>query len=227
VYLDAYWIDQTEVTNAMFAEFLNEMGNQREGKYTWLDSDDEENEERIDWEGGEWRPKSGYGDHPVIEVTWYGARAYCEWAGRRLPTEAQWEKAARGTDGRTYPWGDEFNGKLLNYCDTKCPEEWPDDEYNDGYAKTAPVGSYPDGASPYGALDMAGNVYEFVMDWYSNNYYSNSPDKDPHGPSNGTYKIHRGGSWWNPPYHIRSADRGYTSAYDSDGNVGFRCVLSP
>ena len=105
VYLDAYWIYKHEVTNAQYAEFMNDQGNQTEDGVTWLDSG--EDDARIHQSSGDWIPDSGYGDHPVVEVSWYGAQAYCEWAGGRLPTEAEWEKAARGTDGRTYPWGEQ------------------------------------------------------------------------------------------------------------------------
>jgi serine/threonine-protein kinase len=134
VYLDAYWIDKTEVTNAMYAEFLNEVGNQ------YLDN---ENYHRylmgvymIEEDDGVWEVVGGYEDHPVKSVAWQGALDYCHWAGRRLPTEAEWEKAARGTDGRTYPWGEEISCDYVNYKD--CVRD------------TTPVGSYPEGASPYG-----------------------------------------------------------------------------
>jgi formylglycine-generating enzyme required for sulfatase activity len=164
VYLDAFWIDQTEVTNAMFAAFLNEQGNQSEGGTTWLDADIAD--ALIEQSGGQWAPKDGFGDHPVVEVTWYGVRAYCQWAGRRLPTEAEWEKAARGEDSRTYPWGEYFDCQKGNFDDEIILDIYvvPGGEGCDGYEHTAPVGSFPDGASPYGALDMAGNTWEWVAD---------------------------------------------------------------
>jgi formylglycine-generating enzyme required for sulfatase activity len=152
VYLDAFYIDKTEVTNTQFAQFLSEQGNQEEGGVTWLHIGDEDC--LISQSRGQYQPKSGYSDHPVIEVSWYGARAYCEWLGKRLPTEAEWEKAARGADGLIYPWGNTFDGTKLNFADKNTNFDWSDSNWDDGYADTAPVGSYPDGASPYGALDM-------------------------------------------------------------------------
>ncbi len=224
VTLDAFWIDRTEVTNAMFAVFLNDQGNQIEEGVTWLVVGSEDCQ--IEQSDGQYRPQSGYEQHPVSEVTWYGANAYCRWASRRLPTEAEWEKAARGTDERTYPWGNTFDGRILNFCDVNCPFDWKNANSDDRYNRTAPVGSYPAGASPYGALDMAGNIWEWVADWYDANYYASSPVQNPAGSANGSGRVLRGGSWYNSMNALRAADRDEGNPSRTGGNVGFRCVRS-
>jgi serine/threonine-protein kinase len=222
VYLDTFYVDEYEVTNAQFAQFLNEQGNQEEGGVTWLDIGDEDC--LITESGGQYQPKSGYSDHPVIEVSWYGANAYCQWAGKRLPTEAEWEKAARGTDGLIYPWGNTFDGTKLNFADKNTSFDWSDSNWDDGYADTAPVGSYPDGASPYGALDMAGNVAEWVADWHDSSYYAASPESNPKGPASGHYPVIRGGSWHINGALVRAAVRSWYPPDDSLSHVGFRCA---
>jgi formylglycine-generating enzyme required for sulfatase activity len=224
VHLDSFRLDRTEVTNAQYAAFLNEQGNQREAGMTWLNLWDEDC--LIEWADGGYRPKEGYADHPVVEVTWYGASAYCTWARKRLPTEAEWEKAARGTERLLYPWGDTFDGNLVNSCDVKCTEDWSDEAWDDGYAYTAPVGSYQDGASPYGALDMAGNVGEWVADWYGEDYYGNALDSNPLGPGSGERRVIRGGSWYELGGSMRAAQRSHDDPAVSDGNLGFRCAHS-
>jgi formylglycine-generating enzyme required for sulfatase activity len=214
VYLDAYAIDKYEVTNAQFAEFLNAEGNQAEGGATWLDAAD--SDVRIHEAGGVWWADAGHEDHPVVEVTWYGARAYCQWEGKRLPSEAEWAKAARGgSDTRVYPWGNEEpDCSRLNYLDLA-----------EGYCvhDTTPAGSYPAGASPYGALDMAGNVWEWVSDWYAEDYYETSPGSNPSGPESGSLKALRGGGWNFTWQFVRVANRyGYGPHY-SRHYFGFRC----
>ena len=211
VYLDAYWIYKHEVTNEQYAAFLNEMGNQTKVSVTWLDASSTYT--NIHESGGEWTADSGYEDHPVVQVTWYGAQAYCEWAGGGLPTEAQWEKAARGEDGQTYPWGEASPN-----CDLA--------QYGDCSGGTKPVGSYPNGASMYGALDMAGNVWEWVADWYDADYYENSPSQNPTGPASGTYRVLRGGSWLNNGGFLRASLRVRNYPGNSSSIIGFRCVPS-
>lgn len=211
IYLDAFWIDQTEVTNSMFAQFLNEMGNLEEGGAFWFDSI--ATDVHVSQSDGNWQVEGGYEDYPVVEVSWYGAWAYCQWAGRVLPTEAQWEKAARGADGNTYPWGEGINCELTNY--REC-EEFPN---------LSPVGYYPTGASPYGALDMAGNVWEWVVDWYGSDYFNTAPKNNPSGPESGDYRIMRGGSWQDNEKITRSTTRNYNIPRNSVSNLGFRCAL--
>lgn len=210
VYLDAFWIDRTEVTNAQYRKCV-EAGTCRAPT-------------ACDW-GDPTYGDASKADHPVVCVSWDDARTYCEWAGARLPTEAEWEKAARGSDGRLYPWGNTFDGSALNFCDRNCEFVWKDTNAEDGYARTAPVGSYPSGASPYGALDMAGNVWEWVNDWYDENYYSRSPDRNPTGPDSGENRALHGGSWGDYWYHARAAHRhghGVDPTFRSS-YVGFRC----
>ncbi len=197
MYLDAYWIDQTEVTNTQYQQCV----------------DDEACDSPYDTE---YFIDSNYSDHPVVNVSWYDAQNYCKWAGRRLPTEAEWEKAARGTDGRTYPWGEGIDCNRANYGE--CDE----------FPNTFPVGHYGErGASPYGAYDMAGNVWEWVQDWYDESYYTNSPACNPAGPFNGNYRVLRGGSWQYDELRLtRSAHRDYNDSDNPYYNIGFRCAFS-
>ena len=237
VYLDGYWIDKTEVTVGMFKKFVKETGyitsaEKRGGGKPWKDGPKEDEwpiVSGIDWLHPREIDKDADDDHPVVQVSWEDAMAYAEWAGGTLPTEAQWEKAARGTDIRKYPWGDEFNGAYLNYGDSLCPvKRWRDIEYNDGYSFTSPVGIYSKGSSPYGALDMAGNVWEWVYDWYDEDYYENSPYKNPTGPETGRVKSMRGGSWYDgePTAWVTCVIRHQNPIHDRYEDVGFRCVIN-
>ncbi len=163
----------------------------------------------------------------MIAVTWDGAQAYCQSVGERLPTEAEWEKAARGTESLIYPWGDTPpTGSLLNLGDVNHPEGVGDASLDDGYPQTAPTGSFPQGASPYSIYDMAGNVWEWLADWYGEETYAQSPSANPLGPETGDWKITRGGSWYDLPEYVRTS---YRAAFSPDyaGNlVGFRCATS-
>jgi formylglycine-generating enzyme required for sulfatase activity len=223
VALDGFWLDKTEVTNEHLAAFLNEEGNQTEGEVTWLDLESEYC--LIEHVGDEYRPKSGYADHPVVEVSWYGAAAYCQWAGARLLTEAEWEYAARGPEGFIFPWGDEFDGTRLNYCDASCELDWADESFDDGYARTAPVGSYPEGASWCGALDLAGNVWEWTADWYGE--YPSGRQENPTGPSTGERRVVRGGEWGCYWYVALTAFRRGVQPDIRHIYFGFRCAASP
>jgi formylglycine-generating enzyme required for sulfatase activity len=221
VSLDGFWIDRTEVTNAQFAAFLNDQGNQVEEGIAWLEPGAGHRGVvygQIEEADGVFRARQGYEDYPLVEVSWYGARAYCAWAGGRLPTEAEWEYAARGPEGRVYPWGDEFDGSLVNYDGTGY--------HGGGEVRWMPAGSLPQGASWCGALDMAGNVWEWVSDWWSDDYYARSPAENPQGPESGDVRIGRGGSWYDTAWHVRSAYRkGLSPSSYRIHWVGVRCVV--
>ena len=208
VYLEAFWIDRYEVTNAQYAEFLNAtQGDQgRCGGHICADTKVENPDSHLLYQEGRYVAERGYDAHPVIEVSWYGAKAYCEHYGKRLPSEAEWEKAARGTEGAAYPWGKEYDPHKLN------------SDYRVG--DTTPVGSYPDGASPYGACDMAGNVWEWVAEWYD--AYPGSAYRSPFFGHK--YKVVRGGSWNHPADDARCARRDIAHPDRRLRVVGFRCA---
>jgi serine/threonine-protein kinase len=204
VYLDAYWIDQTEVTNGMYAQCAAEGGCEI--------PDYKASNTRDEYYGNPL-----YENYPVISQTWHESQAYCEWAGRRLPTEAEWEKAARGTDERTYPWGEGINCNLAHYRDC-------------GVSDTTRVGSYPGSASPYGAMDMAGNVKEWVSDKYGRGYYRReAAGWNPTGPLIGQSLVARGGSWFDRDIYLRSAMRWEWEHGPEWTNKthGIRCALTP
>jgi len=235
VYLDAFWIDLTEVSNEMFSEFVQNASYQtsaeklRTGYVLNLSSKNWEEVQGADWRHpqGSSSNITGKERHPVVQVSWDDATAYCEWVGGRLPTEAEWEKAARGEDGRIYPWGNnDVAGNLLNFADFNLNIPGADRSVDDGYSYTAPVDSYPDGVSPYGVMNMAGNVWEWVWDWYSENYYSISPDENPLGPESGDVRVRRGGSWGNTSYDVRTMGRNGDYPYHRTVCLGFRCARS-
>ena len=230
VMIDEFWLDKTEVTNDQFNAFVNDTGHittaEAEGGGFLFDRD---------WvyvDGANWRhplgPDSdlvGLGGNPVVLVSWSDASEYCEWTGGRLPTEAEWEYAARGQESFHYPWGDTFDGDNLNFCDSNCPFDWADENANDLYEFTAPVGSYPDGTSWVGAADLAGNVWEWVADWYQDGYYEDSPAENPAGPRQGIYRVLRGGGWSGDDYLARSSARsGDVAPEDGTNFIGFRCA---
>ena len=211
VALRGFWIDRTEVTNRQYRLCV------RAG--ACVPPVDTGSHTRKSYYNN-----SAYGDYPVIWVTWQQATDYCRWAGARLPTEAEWEYAARGPESRTFPWGNVFDGKRLNYCDRRCKGGPNDPLVDDGNADTAPVGSYPAGESWCGALDMAGNVREWVADWYGR--FTRARQSNPAGPLIGVSHIPRGGCWLDTPDDTRSANRGENSPDYSRDKVGFRCARS-
>jgi len=215
IYLDAYYIGKYEVTNEQFARFV------RETDYRAY----AERKSNI-WKVDLWNTyyNSGTADHPVICITWEDAVAYCKWAGLRLPTEAEWEKAVRGTDGRKYPWGKEWDKKRCNWW--KGPNLSGMADLNNSRG-TLPVGSFPGGTSPYGCMDMLGNVWEWCGDWYGENYYKNSLQSNPEGPESDSYRVVRGGSWGtNYPVRLRCAYRGGDYPVIGGLNCGFRVARS-
>jgi len=165
-------------------------------------------------------------NQPHACVNWTDALAYCEARGARLPTEAEWEYAARGPDGLAFPWGNTFDGTLTNYCDASCERDWADAGADDGYPYTAPVGSYPGGVSWVGAYDMAGNEWEWVNDWMSFTYYGSLEDGtvNPQGPSDGQERVIRGGSWNDPLFALQSTVRDFAAPSDELGDFGIRCA---
>jgi formylglycine-generating enzyme len=212
VYLDAFFIDRFEITVQEYVEFLNTVGNQEEGGEPWWE---EYRSSQIHKKNDKFYFDRRIKNFPVVYVTWYGAQAYCRWKGKRLPTEAEWEKAARGTDGRVYPWGFEWDPTKAN---------WRERGEVDGYLRLAPVTAFPHGASPYGAYNMAGNVWEWVADWYSVVYYSNPPELNPRGPEDGKYKVHKGGCFIYPKEDATGVSRIAGRPVDSYPCVGFRCA---
>ena len=209
VFLDSFYIDKFEVTNELFAKFLQKAG-VKESKETQALF--ETHPHGVIARGGRWMPAPRLRKHPVVCVTWEGAMAYARWAGLDLPTEAQWEKAARGTDNRFFPWGNEFSSAKCN-----CKQS--------GIMHTTPVQQYKDGISPHGCWDMSGNVWEWCHDWYSPDYYAQSPDVEPLGPDEGEMKVLRSGGWGADAAAIRCSARYYAPPEIHIETLGgFRCV---
>jgi eukaryotic-like serine/threonine-protein kinase len=215
VYLDAYWMDAYEISNGMFAQFVNETGHvtlaEKQGYSYGYD-------DNLKWEqnrGFTWRHPGGPStraeeDLPVVHVAFDDAEAYCRWAGGRLPTEAEWEKAARGEDERRYPWGNDFNPDYLRFKSSTGPVS---------------VYAYPEGKSPYGIFNLAGNAFEWTQDWYQHDYYSQSPRDNPRGAPSGDLKVYRGGSWHSSQHRMRVTHRDVSKPDYMNHLLGFRCVM--
>jgi serine/threonine-protein kinase len=213
VYLDGYWIDKFEVTTGQYATCVDA----GVCRAPWATTDDV-----YPYYYGD----PAFANYPVVWINWSMARAYCEWAGRRLPTEAEWEKASRGPDGAEYPWGDDpISGERANFCDVNCKRTIANGAYDDGYAGTAPVGSYPAGASMYGAMDMSGNVWEWVSSLimpYPYNANDGREDLDAPGE-----RAWRGGPYSNGTWWMRSSVRYRSVPTYWWMNLGFRCASTP
>ncbi len=196
VYVDAFYMDKYQTSVGKYGTFLEATSHEAPEDWDIMD-------------------KPVHQKRPVINVDWADADAYCKWAGKRLPTEAEWEKSARGTDGRIYPWGNELP---TDFRTNMKKEIW------NNHVVLTPVGTFEAGKSPYGIYDMAGNVWEWVGDWYDQDYYKTGSLRNPTGPPKGDYKVVRGGSWGSSPKDLRSADR--ESRLPSFGGLGtgFRCA---
>ena len=199
IYMDTFSMDRYQVSVGQYAKFLESTSQAAPPDWSIMN-------------------KSRHQNRPVVNVDWADAAAYCTWAGKRLPTEAEWEKAARGADGRTYPWGNElprgFHANMKK-------EKWSD------HYVLSPVGMYEEGKSPYGIYDMAGNVWEWISDWYDADYYTTGPSKNPTGPPKGQAKVIRGGSWGSGAKDLRSSDRDSHLPSARGMGTGFRCVKTP
>lgn len=197
VYVDAFYIDEKEITVARYAKFLQASGA--------VNPPDEWDQAKLDQDG----------ELPVVGIGWRDAEAYCRWSGKRLPTESEWEKAARGTDRRIYPWGnDEPTAARANFGKSG------DSAYRGGLSIT---GSHDSGKSPYGVQDLAGNVSEWIADWYAESF-PHSDVRNPKGPENGTGKVIRGGGWYDPAVRIKSTKRYFASPEHRSDDIGFRCA---
>ncbi|WP_131182935.1 formylglycine-generating enzyme family protein [Stutzerimonas kirkiae] len=222
VWLGAFRLDRHEVSNADFRQFVQATGHVTDAERENRGAVRREQDGTWGWfmvDGATWRSPQGAGsdieadDHPVLQVSWHDALAYCRWVGKQLPTEAQWEKAARGTDERLYAWGNDWNAARHSNSAKSV-------------ARTRPVGHYPSGASPYGALDMTGNVWEWVADWFAPDYYAVSETRNPHGPAQGSSRVLRGGSWHHSSVISLAAYRIHQPPGARNNLAGFRCAAS-
>ena len=210
VALSSYWIDKYEVTSSSFANFLNENKNEAHRFIEITPS------VTVKFENNVYQPRKGLENYPVNRVSWFGADAYCKWKGKRLPTEAEWEKAARGTDQRIFPWGNEFPDNSRVTFRRKFSEK--------GFQVMEPVDGMKDGISPFGVHQMAGNVWEWVSDWFDSSVYQDESRIDPKGPESGISKVLRGGNWYYKAYYMRTTYRFNERPEIFKVWQGFRCA---
>lgn len=262
VFVDAFYLDKYEVTNAQYQKFVyetkhpppsvptteqvllafrNELGDEAKAiSTTQLENTYRELKRQLEpwaWQNGTY--PAGKANHPVVLVRWYDVVAYAKWANKRLPTEAEWEKAARGTDGRVYPWGNDWDAERCNSAERVAQKalpnlqasllwfaEWKEiPPVETAPNTTVPVGSYKRGKSPFGVYDMAGNAFEWCMDWYDEDYYTKSPKKNPTGPITGHVRVLRGGSWNYPGFKLRTTYRNKHAPEIGGSPNGFRCAM--
>jgi formylglycine-generating enzyme required for sulfatase activity len=211
VWLPDIYMALHPVTNRQYARFLNDERPEKFELIKWINLD---SYCFIRKSGNDYESYDGKENHPVVQVSWYGAQAYCQWAGLRLPTELEWEKGARGVDERKYPWGDDWE------CGKRCRND-----KNRVEEMTCDVWSYPEGCSPWGLYQMAGNVWEWCSDWYEKDAYQRYRSGDKLFPQSGQYRVIRGGSWdkSNQEY-FSCACRGYDDPENRPNYSGFRCV---
>ena len=210
VALSSYWIDKYEVTSSSFANFLNENKNEAHRFIEITPS------VTVKFENNVYKPRKGLENYPVNRVSWFGADAYCKWKGKRLPTEAEWEKAARGTDQRIFPWGNEFPDNSRVTFRRKFSKK--------GFKVMEPVDGMKDGISPFGVHQMAGNVWEWVSDWFDSSVYQDEKRIDPKGPESGISKVLRGGNWYYKAYYMRTTYRFNERPETFKVWQGFRCA---